>query len=164
MQFVCPLSRFSKCHGLTVVQPRKIFLTLRKILRFVCANPKFMHFHLFYSFCFLIPTLCDFWCDYCVFFPQTFKSKVWTVQKNLLLECLPLRFRVYKKNIDLICLWQKTGTLTVLTLLMINKKRTDMQTHTNMDMLTLWHTRPRGQVSEKLLSKYCFCIFNMIYK
>ena len=31
-------TRVSKSHGLTVVRPRKFFLTLRKILRVVCAN------------------------------------------------------------------------------------------------------------------------------
>ena len=44
-------SRVSKSHGLTVLRLCKILLTLRKILRFVCANWKFMHFYLFYSFC-----------------------------------------------------------------------------------------------------------------
>ena len=45
-----PGGRVSKSHGLTVVRPRKICLTLRKILRFVFANSKFMNFYLFYSF------------------------------------------------------------------------------------------------------------------
>ena len=42
--------RVSKSHGLTVVRPCAIFLTLRKILGIVCANLKFMHFNFFYSF------------------------------------------------------------------------------------------------------------------
>ena len=33
-----PYCRVSKCHGHTGVCPRKIFLTLRNIFRFVCAN------------------------------------------------------------------------------------------------------------------------------
>ena len=46
----------SKCHDLTAVRPRKLFLTLRKILRFVCANLFFStsNFNLFNSFCFMI--------------------------------------------------------------------------------------------------------------
>ena len=31
-------SRVSKCNGLTVVQQRKTFMSLRKFLRIVCAN------------------------------------------------------------------------------------------------------------------------------
>ena len=31
-------SRVSKCHGLMVLWPRRIFLSLRKILRSLCAN------------------------------------------------------------------------------------------------------------------------------
>ena len=42
-----PPSRVSKCHRLTVVQRRKIKLTLRKVLRFLRANWKI---HAFSSF------------------------------------------------------------------------------------------------------------------
>ena len=43
--------RVSKCHGLMVVRLRKIFLTLRKILRFLCANLFFYtSFTIFASF------------------------------------------------------------------------------------------------------------------
>ena len=44
------VDRVPKSHGRTVMRPRKSFLTLRKILRFACANYKFMHFTLFTVF------------------------------------------------------------------------------------------------------------------
>ena len=46
--------RVSKCHGLTVVGPRKILRSLRKILRIVYAIQTFMHFNLFFFFFFMI--------------------------------------------------------------------------------------------------------------
>ena len=81
--------KVSKCHGLTVVRPRKVFMTLRKILRIVCANQKFMNFNNFFSF-FLHNSdiLCNFRCDFCPFFLRKIsKLKFWP-RKNLLLECL----------------------------------------------------------------------------
>ena len=48
--------RVSKCHGLMVVRPHTIFLTLRKILRFVWSNLKIMHLNRFWSLFFMIHT------------------------------------------------------------------------------------------------------------
>ena len=48
-----PPVKVSKSHGLTVVRRRKICLTLRKILRFECANKKIMNLNLFHSFFFM---------------------------------------------------------------------------------------------------------------
>ena len=83
--------RVSKCHGLTVVRPHTIFLTLRKILKFVCANQKFMHFNPFYTIFFMIHT---YYVTFVWFFAlvcaQNVISKVLTAPKNLLLECLQI--------------------------------------------------------------------------
>ena len=49
------IDRVSKSHGLTVIWPRKNFLTLRKILKFAWANLRFMHFNPF--FCFFLHAL-----------------------------------------------------------------------------------------------------------
>ena len=52
-------SRVSKCQGLTVVQPHKIFPSLRKILRIVCANQKIMYFNHFFRIYYIIHTYYD---------------------------------------------------------------------------------------------------------
>ena len=56
ISWTAAVRRVSKCHGHTVVRPRKNFQTLRKILRFVCADLKLMHFNHFYSFFFMFQT------------------------------------------------------------------------------------------------------------
>ena len=63
--------RVSKCHRVTVVRRRKKFLTLRKILFFMFHTYKVI-------FCDILE----------LFLAQNFKTKVLTVQKNNLLECL----------------------------------------------------------------------------
>ena len=92
-------SRVSKSHGLTVVWPRKNFLTLRKILRFACTNYKSMHFNLFYSFFFFMfhAYYMIFSDIFALFLAQNFKTKVLTAQKNLLLECLHWSKKKYLK-------------------------------------------------------------------
>ena len=88
------MGRVSKCHGLTVVQPRHIFLSLRKILRIVIA----FFFCILMSFCsfsFLILIYYVFLgVIFARFLAQNFKTKVLTAQKNQILECLQ---RLYLK-------------------------------------------------------------------
>ena len=71
------LTRVSKSHGHTVVQPRKKRLTLCKILRFACASWKFMHFNLiciFSSSCFTH----NKW--FLVIFLHFFLRKIWKLK------------------------------------------------------------------------------------
>ena len=82
-------NRVSKSQGITVVRQRKIFMTLRKISRFVCANKKIMNFNLFYSYFFMFHKYCVIFSEnFELFLAQNSKTKVLTTQKNLLLECL----------------------------------------------------------------------------
>ena len=81
----------SKCHGLTAVRPRKLFLTLRKILRFVCANLFFSSSTSFTVFASWFTHIMWFLCDFCTLSCAKFNTEVLTAQKNLLLECLYLQ-------------------------------------------------------------------------
>ena len=65
------------------MRPRNIFLTLRKILRFACANYKGIHFNIFYSFFFIFHAYLVIFNDIFAFFlAQNFKTKVLTAQKK----------------------------------------------------------------------------------
>ena len=56
----------------------------------ICMRkPKFMHFSLFYSFCFTIHTYYVIFDGiFALFLAQNLKSKVLIAQKNLLLKCM----------------------------------------------------------------------------
>ena len=83
------LLRVSKCPCLTVVRLCTIFLTLRKILRFVCAITKKMHLNHFYRFfCMLYTSYVNFWEIYLNFCAQNSKLYFFTVQENQHLECM----------------------------------------------------------------------------
>ena len=92
-------TRVFKCHGLTVVQPRKIFLCLCKILGIVCTK-KIMHFDL--SFCFFLNDshrLCDFRYNFFHFFlHKILEQKFYLRKKNLLLECLQKTLKKLRQN------------------------------------------------------------------
>ena len=74
-------ARVSKSHGHTVMQPLKKFLTLRKILRLHAQTKNVMHFHLFYSFFFMLDSYYVNFCDiFALFLAQNFITKVLTAQ------------------------------------------------------------------------------------
>ena len=82
-----PTHRVSKCHSHTVVRPRKNFLTLRKILWFLCPNlKKITSFTVFSSW---FPHDMGFLCDFFTFSCAKFLNYSFDGTKNLLLECLP---------------------------------------------------------------------------
>ena len=96
------VTRVSKSHCFMIVRPHKIFLTLRKTLRFVCTNWKFMNFNLFYSFFLQVSHILIGFSDiFALFLLQNFKTKGLTAQKNLLLECL----LVTKKLLSISLFW-----------------------------------------------------------
>ena len=81
--------RVSKSHGLKVVQPGKMCLTLHKILRFAWVNKKNINYNLFYSFYLHVSRILSDFCNiFALFLAQNFKTKVLTAQQYLLLECL----------------------------------------------------------------------------
>ena len=77
-------SRVSKCHSRTVVQPRKIFLSLGKILRIVCLNSKFIYLTSFSVFLLLIIHTYYVILEviFTLFLVQNFKTEVLTAQKK----------------------------------------------------------------------------------
>ena len=85
-----PAYRVSKCHGFTVVRPRNIFLSLRKVLRIVFTNYFFCCIlTLFWSFLFLILIYYVFFgVIFALFLRKISNLKFWPHKKKLL-ECLP---------------------------------------------------------------------------
>ena len=81
--------RVSIIHCLTVVRPRKNFLTLRKILRFACANYKIMHLNLFYSFSLNVSHILGDFCDILPFFLRKIQNQSFDRAKKIyFLKCL----------------------------------------------------------------------------
>ena len=73
-----PWYRVSKCH----VQPRTIFLSLRKILRILCANYFFLHINLSLFFLNALHILCDFRCYFSTFSCPKFQNQIFDNAKK----------------------------------------------------------------------------------
>ena len=78
------------------VRPRKIFLSLRKILKIVFANQKCMHFNIFFSFFYVINTYyVILGVIFALCLAQNFKTEVLTVQKKPTFRMSGPRKKIY---------------------------------------------------------------------